>query len=225
MRWLLPLLVAVGIMAAAIVPAWQDRAEAVGRVIVPTCAEDLGAAADVDGSTSLTWRLRLADDVGGMLLDLTDAQLIGLGFDRHAVGMIGRERPADFEWPKPRPVWVRLRPDSGAGGRLVVDTVAATWSGARGTAGTVVVRARIGFSARGEPAVATEGAAMPVAPPPKILHADLLELIPGLLHLTPAQDAAVRGVRAGMECHGSPLRAAIAMGRRGSLWVERIDRE
>jgi hypothetical protein len=222
MKWLIPVLMAAGIIAAAIVPAWQDRAQVTGRVTVTTCAEDLGA--DAAGSTSLTWRLRLADDTGGMLLDLTDEELIALGFDRHAVSMVGQNRVTGMEWPKPRPIWVRLRPSAAQGGRLTVDSMAPWRTRLPGDPNSIVVRGRVGFSYRGLPSPrgAGDSAGTGSPRPPAVIRVDLLELIPGLLHLTRTEDALLRGIQAGPGCAGSPARAVIATGRHGGLWVERL---
>lgn len=222
MRWLFGMLLAAGIVAAAIVPAWQDRAVVSGRVTLATCAEDLGEG--TGESSSLTWRLRLGGEPHQALLDLSDEQLIALGFDRHAVTLLGAPRATGQELPTPRPAWLQLRADSAPGGRLVVTRVAATRAGLSADANSIVVRARLGFVAYGPPDLARVDSAGRPAPgrPQTAVHVEVLELIPPLLHLTPQQDAQLRAVRAGSECRTSPASIVIAMGRHGSLWVERL---
>ena len=42
------------------------------------------------------------------------------------------------------------------------------------------------------------------------------------LHITAEQDRAIRQVNAGKECRGSTMRAVIANGPAGGLWIERV---
>jgi hypothetical protein len=223
MKWFLSVALLGGIYAAAILPAWRDREEVVSRVTVATCAEDLGPSAA--GSPSLTWKLRLADDFYGMPVEMSDLDLIRLGFDRHSVAMLGQPRPRDMEYPTPRPAWVRLRPDSADGGRLVIDTVSLLDPRTAPHPNTITVQARIGFSDLGETVgKEAQDSTLPRRPRGRSarVRVGILMLNPPLLHLTPAQHQALTAVQAGLDCRTSPARAVVAMGRHGSLWVERI---
>jgi hypothetical protein len=223
MKWLLPAAIVLVTSVVGIIPAWREQQHAINRVAMVTCAEDVGNEAA--GSPSQTLRFQLAEEVAGADLGITADQLVALGFDRADSALLGASKPPTGRWPSPRPAWARLRPDSSRGGRLVVEELGTSRAGVRRDSTSIVARVRVGWSFRPLPDfVATRDS----APNPRqqldhrVMRFGVLELMPAALHITAAQDRAIRQVKAAFECRGSTTRAVIANGPAGGLWIERV---
>ncbi len=224
MKWLLPAAIVLVTSAVAIIPAWREQRLVVGRVAMVTCAEDVGDEAA--GSPSQTLRFQLAEEVPGQEPEYTADQLVALGFDRADSALFGMTKSPAGRWPAVRPAWARLRPASARGGRLVVAELGRSRAGVWRDSSSIVVRVRVGWIYRSVPGAApaisdSMGPAHPRQELPKFRFG-VLELIPAALHITAEQDRAIRQVTAGRECRGSPMRAVIANGPAGGLWVERV---
>ncbi len=225
MRWFLGVALAAGIFAWAIVPTWRDRDVVATRVTVPSCLADLGP--EIDGEPSLKWQIRLANESDRLPEEVTADQLIKFGFDRHAVAMLGQPRPREMDIPTPRPLWVRLRTDPLQGDRLVVEHVGTQHEPTGAHPNTIELLARVGFVDEftvGIPAADDSLVGEPFPPPRRggVIRVNVLELIPGALHLTAEQYRTLRADTSGFECRESHSKVVIAMGRNGALWVEKL---
>lgn len=225
MRWFLGVVLAAGIFAWALVPAWRDRDVVATRVAVPTCLADL--APDIGGEPSLSWRIRLANEDQQLPATVTADQLLRFGFDRHTVAMLGAHRSNGLDLPTPRPLWVRLRADSLQGDRLIVEHVDNRREANGAHPNTIELLARVGFVEEFMvDKSAPDDSLAPVPAPPSrgggVIRVNVLELIPGALHLTAEQYRTLKADTSGFDCAASHLKVVIAMGRNGSLWVEKL---
>lgn len=223
MKWLLPAAIVLLSSVVGIIPAWREQGNGISWVTMVTCAEDVGNEAA--GSPSQTLRFQLAEEIQGQEPEFTADQLVALGFDRADSALLAMTKPPARRWPV-RPAWVRLRPDSARGGRLVVDALGPTRASMGRDTTSIVVRVRVGWMYRGSPNPAPAGGDSTTSASPRqqtpVFRFGILELIPAALHITAEQDRAIRQVTAGRECRGSSMRAVIANGPAGGVWVERI---
>lgn len=223
MKWLLPAAIVLLTSALGTISAWREQQHAISHVAMVTCAEDVGNEAA--GSPSQTLRFQLAEEVAGSDLHVTADQLAALGFDRADSALLGLTKAPAGRWPSARPAWARLRPDSSRGGRLVLEEMGPTRAGVWRDTTSIVARVRVGWSFRPMPDL---GATRDSAPNPRprlerrVMRFGILELIPAALHITAEQDRAIRQVKAVFECRGSTMRAVIANGPDGGLWIERV---
>lgn len=223
MKWLLPAAIVILSSALGTIPAWREQQHAISRVAMVTCAEDVGNEAA--GSPSQTLRFQLAEEVAGSDLQVTADQLVALGFDRADATLLGPTKAPIGRWPSARPAWARLRPDSSRGGRLVLEEMGPTRAGIWRDTTSIITRVRVGWSFRPLPqSVASQDSAPNRLRPQehRVMRFGVLELMPAVLHITAAQDRAIRQVKAAAECRGSTTRAVIANGPDGGLWIERV---
>jgi len=156
--------------------------------------------------------------------EVTADQLVALGFDSAEAAMHNQTTRPQGRWPSVRPAWARLRPDSSRGGRLVIEEIGPTRAGVWRDTTSIVARVRLGWSYRGVPPTRDDTTADRRPPQDRMVFGfGVLELIPWSLHITAEQDRAIRQVNAGTECRGSRMRAVIANGPAGGLWIERVD--
>ncbi len=224
MRWALggiALVVVANVIA--LVPVRRERAEPATLATLSLCSGQLVGGPGSDLAPA--FRLTLAPDSGPPAPGLDADGLRALGLSAQVIAVIGRERPAEFRWPTPRPAWVRLRqPADDSLHQFVVAEVRPRREELAVDSTGIIVRGLVGLRQRmtGPPAPMPEGHNHGGPPPqggPAYMVATVLEVLPRELHLDWAQVSALRAAPGDSSACGGTRYVRVANGAEGGSWV------
>jgi hypothetical protein len=192
-----------------ILPARHERNGTLSMIEIRVCADNLVGGATPDAPLRL--RLDLATDSTGTAVPGLDVNgLQALGFPHEVAGAIGGPFPTRPRGLALRPAWVRIRQQDAPQSRFVVVAVAPTLAALPRDSSSLVIRGLVGLTP------ITRGGA------DRILTPMVREVLPAELHLDHFQVTVLQGARHEPTPCAAGLKAELANGAAGGVWVEAV---